>query len=119
MRRVQFVNTQVSRVECEGYSNVKWSIHPLLALIAGATESELAKRPSITDSDRDRLELLIHMQERAIIPNRLEFNPGNKNGQQRVLRRAIRRALLNAGLLTTTKRADGHVPRGRGELSNH
>ena len=32
-----------SRLECKDYSNVKWFMHPLLALIAGATESELAK----------------------------------------------------------------------------
>jgi hypothetical protein len=31
------------RVECEDYTNMKWFMHPLLAIIAGATEPEMAK----------------------------------------------------------------------------
>ena len=37
------------RVECEDYTNVKWFMHPLLALIADVTESEMAKRFETTD----------------------------------------------------------------------
>ena len=31
------------RLECEDYTNMKWFMHPLLEIIAGATEPELAK----------------------------------------------------------------------------
>ncbi len=64
-----------------------------------------AKRPPITDADRDRLETLTRTHQRAIIGKLPEFNPRNKNHQHKVLRQAIRQALLDAGLLTITRRS--------------
>ena len=31
------------QVECEDYTNMKWFMHPLLEIIAGATEPEMAR----------------------------------------------------------------------------
>ena len=64
-----------------------------------------AKRPPITESDRDCLELLIRTHQRAIIEKLPEYNSRNKNHQRKVIRQAIRRALLDDGLLTITRRS--------------
>ena len=62
-------------------------------------------RPTITEQDRDRLETLIRMHQRAIIETMSEFNPRNQNHKHKVLRLAVRRAMLDAGLLTITRRS--------------
>jgi len=64
-----------------------------------------ASRKPITDADRDRLETLIRTHQRAIITELPEFNPRNKNHVNKVLRQAVRRALLDDGLLTITRRS--------------
>jgi len=63
-----------------------------------------SRRPTITDADRDRLETLIRTHQRAIIGKLSRFNPRNTNHKYKVLRQAIRRALLDDGLLTITRR---------------
>ena len=62
-------------------------------------------RPAITEQDRDQLETLIRMHQRAIIETMSEFNPRNQNHKHKVLRLAVRRAMLDAGLLTITRRS--------------
>lgn len=64
-----------------------------------------ASRNPILDVDRDRLETLIRTHQRAIIAELPEFNPRNKNHVNKVLRQAVRRALLDDGLLTITRRS--------------
>ena len=43
LRRVQFDVTRCSTCEYEDCSKMKWFMHPLLTLIANATESEMAR----------------------------------------------------------------------------
>jgi len=62
-------------------------------------------RPVASDQQRDQLETLIRTHQRAIIDEMPEFNPRNRNLKHKVLRQAVRRALLDAGLLTITRRS--------------
>ena len=72
----------------------------------GSTHADRwAGRPEITEQERDRLETMIRTHQREIIEKMDEFNPRNRNHKHQVLRQAVRRALLDTGLLTITRRS--------------
>jgi len=62
-----------------------------------------ARRTTITD--HDRLETLIRTHQRAIIEKTLDFDPRNQNHKRKLLRQAVRQALLDDGLLTINRRS--------------
>jgi transposase InsO family protein len=63
-------------------------------------------RVPISQTQRKQLHARIAHHRKEIITGRQEgFDPENKNHQHQVLRQAVRRALLDLGLLTTTRRS--------------
>lgn len=73
----------------------------------GPTPGQLwAARVPITIEQRQSLREAIARHQQQVIAERKEsFNSNNKNHQHQVLRQAVRRALLELGLLTTTMRS--------------
>jgi transposase InsO family protein len=73
----------------------------------GPTPSELwASRTPITREERDHLAAAIEgHRQRILIEWKDHIDPQNKNHQHQVHRRAVRRALLDVGLLTVTRRS--------------
>ncbi len=64
-----------------------------------------ASRPAIAQKQRDQLETMIRGNQTRIIDTMPQFCTNNRNHQHKVLRQAVRRALLDAGLLTITRRS--------------
>jgi transposase InsO family protein len=72
----------------------------------GSTHADRwAGRPGITERERDWLETTIRTHQREIIEKMDEFDPQNRNHKHKVLRQAVRRALLDTGLLTINRRS--------------
>jgi len=71
----------------------------------GPTPSQRwAARTPITSAQRQAFHAAIARHKQQVIAERQIFDPKNKNHQHQVLRQAVRRALLELGLLTTTRR---------------
>ncbi len=73
----------------------------------GPTPSQRwAARPAIRPAQRQELRATIARHQRQVIAERGDaFAPENKNHQHQVLRQAARRALVELGLLTITRRS--------------
>ena len=72
----------------------------------GPTPSELwSGCGSISQSQRDQLQTAILLDQRQIVADMRQFNPQNRNHKHKVLRQALRRVLLDLGLLTITRRS--------------
>lgn len=73
----------------------------------GPAPSELwSGHPPISPEQRQRFRAAIERYQEQIVAEKKEtINPKNKNHQAQVYRHAVRRALLELGLLTTTRRS--------------
>ncbi len=73
---------------------------------SGPTPSELrdGHRP-ISPEQRCSFHAAVHRHREEIIAAYKSFNPENKNHQRQVHRQAVRKVLIEFGLLTTTRRS--------------
>jgi transposase InsO family protein len=72
----------------------------------GPTPSQRwAARTPITEAERDQLAMAIGKHREKILAVTSDFHPDNLNHKHRVCRQAVRRALLDLGLLTITRRS--------------
>jgi transposase InsO family protein len=73
----------------------------------GPTPDELwARRQAVDPEQRSQLRAAIERhREQVIAERKIPFDPQNKNHQRQVHRQAVRQALIQLGLLTTTRRS--------------
>ncbi len=64
-----------------------------------------AARTPIAFAERERFQAAIHRHQQQVIAERENFAAENKNHRHQVRRQAVRRALLETGLLTITRRS--------------
>jgi len=72
------------------------------------------QRPAITDEERTELSAAIDKHRQRVIDERTEpIDANNKRQQHQLHRQAVRRALLDVGLLTVTRRSIPLPPRSK------